>query len=39
VRAMMGRRRAGFEVLAGTDGGVTVVLTLPRDHGPAALGS
>jgi len=39
VRAMLGRRRAGFEVLAGTDGGVTVVLTLPRDHGPAALGS
>lgn len=39
VRAMMGRRRAGFEVLAGTDGDVTVVLTLPRDHGPAALGA
>ncbi|MEA5089546.1 hypothetical protein [Solidesulfovibrio sp.] len=39
VRAMMGRRRAGFEALAGVDGGITVVLTLPRAHGPAALGA
>lgn len=39
VRAMMARRRAGFEALVGADGGITVVLTLPRAHGPAALGA